>query len=392
MWFFLFAKNGGFEHRPGDFSSYTRSVVSRSRKGLSVAGSKAGGSLWSGTRKNEGGEWMTVDGTNTVSYSGVDSYDDRGMKESIKEEERRRKQQKLERELIIKEEKMRFAARSVVARNEKGRKGILAKRGWGGSHSFSYEDDFTDYGDGVTLLGDDDGHEMREVHEERERGGKYSPYKDNKSPSTPKSKRNNKNRGRKVSMPGGFGGVEQIMEEVELEGDEEIDTPTKAHRGHRSRGEDVENGDDIKAYRYEKVARVGGMNRRTESSAFDRSVSGSEVSYASPIHKNVTSPRSPTSPGLKSAEQKAKDEAAKMERQWRREARRAAADVARENGRTIDMTPVGAGIGGIRRSSRSPTKMRNSRLASGENYTFSSPTSDREGQKESYLDAYRPKR
>ena len=101
LWFFFWAKNGGFQFQEGDWDDYKSTVLRR--KGPD------GRTLSNATKSTKLGG-STIAGTQHFKWA---------------------KQQ----------------ARSVVSYDEKGRKGILAQRGWGKTHSITYGDNFTNYGD-----------------------------------------------------------------------------------------------------------------------------------------------------------------------------------------------------------------------------------------------------
>ena len=210
LWFFFWAKNGGFQWQEGDWDDYKSTVLRR--KGPD------GKTLSNATRSTKLGGGSVVHG------------------------------------------QARWAAKSVIARDEKGRKGILGKRGFGGSHSIGYSDDFTQYNGGNRM------DEMSEVSSQADR-----------------------------SRRGGGGG----------------------HHSKRYRDK------DIKHYRHEKAAKVGGMNRSADGSHFD---------YSDTMTERSTEPLTNADKKRTSrAEKKAEEEATRMERKWRQEAERAAAILAREN-------------------------------------------------------------
>lgn len=220
IWFFFWAKNGGFQFQEGDWDDYKSTVLRR--KGPD------GKTLSNATKSTKLGGG-TIRGSQHYNWA---------------------KQQ----------------ARSVVSKDEKGRKGILAKRGWGNSHSVTYSDDFTDtlgtrtVTDGMTEIGADD-----------------TTY---------------------------YGG----------------------HHSKRYRDRDV------KSYKKEKPARVGGMNRVADSAYTD--TDRSDVMTETVLTESSEQPMIPKSDMEKEkqrAERKARHEAAKMERRWKREAEEAAAALAAES-------------------------------------------------------------
>lgn len=214
IWFFFHAKNGGFVWRRGDWEDYKSTVL---------------------RRRGPDGKLLS-NATPSTKLGGGSIV--RGYGQA------------------------RWAAKSVVGRDERGRKGVLGKRGFGGSHSLGYSDNFTNFD------GDERRDEMSEV----------------------------------ASTRGGYGG---------------------GHHAHRYRDRDV------REYRNEKVARVGGMNREAD---------GSQVSYSDAMTERSTEPlvrpsRNTTNDKDKKRaklERKAQEEAERMERKWRKEAERAAASLAKE--------------------------------------------------------------
>lgn len=216
LWFFFWAKNGGFKYQEGDWDDYKSTVLRRKGpdgKTLSNAtkSTKLGGSTIAGTQHYK---WQ------------------------------------------------KQAARSVVGRDEKGRKGVRAKRGWAKTHSVLYSDDY---------------------------------------------------------MTESFG-TETVSDMTELR--TEHDHSTHHSKRYRDR--------DVQQYKKEKPARVGGLNRIADGdgSHFGTTINGSEtMSEASEqplIQRNKEKEK-------ERAERKAREEAARMERRWKREAEEAAAALAREN-------------------------------------------------------------
>ncbi|KAG9527750.1 hypothetical protein KCU93_g4930, partial [Aureobasidium melanogenum] len=216
IWFFFHAKNGGFHWQQGDFEDWKSTVL----------------------RKKD------ANGNTIYSARSVVSRPSKGE---------------------------RFAAKSVVGYDEKGRKGIMAVRGFGGSHSVYYSDGFTQYS------GDD---AMTSVS------------------------RNNEKRAPKIR--GGY-----------------MEAPTTTDHSRRYRDR------DLRDYKHEKPARVGGMNRSADGTQYDytdRSETLTEItetSSSAPILSSSERKR-------QKAEKKAADDAARMERKWRKEAERAAAALAKE--------------------------------------------------------------
>ncbi|KAH0158942.1 hypothetical protein KCU67_g7321, partial [Aureobasidium melanogenum] len=216
IWFFFHAKNGGFHWQQGDFEDWKSTVL----------------------RKKD------ANGNTIYSARSVVSRPSKGE---------------------------RLAAKSVVGYDEKGRKGIMAVRGFGGSHSVYYSDGFTQYS------GDD---AMTSVS------------------------RNDEKRAPKIR--GGY-----------------MEAPTTTDHSRRYRDR------DLRDYKHEKPARVGGMNRSADGTQYDytdRSETLTEItetSSSAPILSSSERKR-------QKAEKKAADDAARMERKWRKEAERAAAALAKE--------------------------------------------------------------
>nr|POF07162.1 hypothetical protein CFP56_31786 [Quercus suber] len=216
LWFFFWAKNGGFQFRQGDWDDYKSTVLRRKGpdgRTLSNAtkSTKLGGSTIAGTQRYK---WQ------------------------------------------------KQAARSVVGRDEKGRKGVLAKRGWANTHSILYSDDYQTVSFGTETVTD-----MTETRTETE----YSP----------------------------------------------------AHHSKRYQDRDVQQ------YKREKPARVGGLNRIADGSHFDsdtnRSETMTDLSTEPLVQKRQDREQ-------ERAERKAREDAARMERRWKKDAEEAAAALARENG------------------------------------------------------------
>ncbi|KAK3105528.1 hypothetical protein LTR53_018257, partial [Teratosphaeriaceae sp. CCFEE 6253] len=110
LWFFFWAKNGGFKYQQGDWDDYKSTVLRR--KGPD------GKTLSNATKSTKLGY-----GASTI--AGTQHY-------------RWQKQ----------------AAKSVVSRDEKGRKGITAKRGWAKTHSILYSDDYMTESFGTATVSD----------------------------------------------------------------------------------------------------------------------------------------------------------------------------------------------------------------------------------------------
>ncbi|KAK4540123.1 hypothetical protein LTR36_009788 [Oleoguttula mirabilis] len=216
LWFFFWAKNGGFHYQQGDWDDYKSTVLRRKGpdgKTLSNAtkSTKLGGSTIAGTQHYK---WQ------------------------------------------------KQAAQSVVGRDEKGRKGVRAKRGWAKTHSVLYSDDYMTESFGTETVSD-----MTELRTEADYSG-----------------------------------------------------------GHSKRYRDR----DVQQYKKEKPARVGGLNRVADGngSHFGTTIAGSETmseTSEQPLMQKTKEREQ------ERAERKAREEAAKMERRWRREAEEAAAALAREN-------------------------------------------------------------
>ncbi|KAH0393281.1 hypothetical protein KCU89_g12576, partial [Aureobasidium melanogenum] len=216
IWFFFHAKNGGFHWQQGDFEDWKSTVL----------------------RKKD------ANGNTIYSARSVVSRPSKGE---------------------------RLAAKSVVGYDEKGRKGIMAVRGFGGSHSVYYSDGFTQYS------GDD---AMTSVS------------------------RNDEKRAPKIR--GGY-----------------MEAPTTTDHSRRYRDR------DLRDYKHEKPARVGGMNRSADGTQYDytdRSETLTEITETSSSAPILSS----SERKLQKAEKKAADDAARMERKWRKEAERAAAALAKE--------------------------------------------------------------
>lgn len=259
IWFFFWAKNGGFHWRQGDWDDYKSTVLRR--KGPD------GKTLSNATKSTKLGGG-TIAGTQSIAWA-------------------------------------KHQARSVVGRDEKGRKGILATRGWGKTHSVTYKDDFTDY---TTTYG------SRTVTTDE-------------------------------------------MTELRTEADTEYHGPN-SHGHHSKRYRDR----DVKQYKKEKPARVGGMNRVADSdaydsTAYDRSDVMTETVLSDSSHQNLL-PKRDEEKEKERAERKARHEAAKMERRWKREAEAAAAALAAEANRPPPPPPVHASSP---RKSSSPSKPASSR-------------------------------
>lgn len=174
-------------------------------------------------------------------------------------------------------------ARSVVGYDEKGRKGITAQRGWGKTHSlWSGDTSYQNETFGTQTISD-----MTEIRD------------------NPSSHQHQHHSSRHHS---------------------------EGHHSKRYRDRDVQD------YKRERPARVGGLNRIADGSHIDTSVEGSVASSAEPILNRPGAPgrSSPAKDRDKErAERRAREEAARMERRWKKEAEEAAAALARESARAI---------------------------------------------------------
>lgn len=231
IWFFFFAKNGGFHFEDGDWEDYKSTVLRR--KGPD------GRTLTNATKSTKLGG-STIVGTQHFKWA-------------------------------------KQTAKSVVSYDEKGRKGILAKRGWGKTHSIMYGDDFTDYGDGRTRYQDvrSRADEMTEV--------------------------------RTIRMP-------------------------SHHRSHSKHRRDR----DVQDYKKEKPARVGGLNRVPDGSHIDTTNTDVSDVYSENSERPILNKKNRDREHDKDrAERRARAEAGKMERRWKREAEEAAAALAQESARSL---------------------------------------------------------
>ncbi|KAK6425368.1 hypothetical protein LTR95_016280 [Oleoguttula sp. CCFEE 5521] len=310
IWFFFWAKNGGFHFQQHDWDDYKSTVLRR--KGPD------GKTLSNATKSTRLGGGSVVHGQDYMRAKSV--------------------------------------ARTVVGKDEKGRKGILAKRGWGKTHSvWGGSDEYQTESWGTETVSD----EMTELRSD-------SPYKDR-------------------------------------------------DEGHGKRYRDR----DVHHYKREKVARVGGLNRVADGSHYDYTNSDRSDAYtdvsAEPLVSKTRKPsarasqqpahttRDHTRNAHEEAERNAKIEAAKMERRWKREAEEAAASLARENNhrapspRKVSTPATGSpSAQKLRRDSRSASpKKRDFSYQQGapsevlsSAYTGSNSESQRTA---SYYDAYRPR-
>ena len=218
LWFFFWAKNGGFHYQEGDWDDYKSTVLRR--KGPD------GKTLSNATKSTKLGYGAsTIAGTQHFKWQ-------------------------------------KQAAKSVVGKDEKGRKGVLAKRGWAKTHSILYSDDY---------------------------------------------------------MTESFG-TETVSDMTEMR------TEPDTNHGHSKRYRDR----DVQQYKKEKVARVGGLNRMADGSHFGTTIAGSETMSDASSQPMLPKERNKEKEKER-AERKAREEAARMERRWKKEAEEAAALIAREN-------------------------------------------------------------
>lgn len=288
IWFFFHAKNGGFQWQENDWDDYKSTVLRR-----------------------KGPDGKTLSNATKSTRLGGGS-------------------------IIARHD--RLAAMTVVGYDEKGRKGIRAKRGFGGTHSVYYSDDFSQY----TGSRADDMSEAGTLpgHHRTHRGG-----------------------------------------------DEKHDSGK--HHAHRYRDRDVQH------YRKEKPARVGGMNKPADGSNYDFSDTMTQItestnrSTANLIKDHPRDQRSTDERKRVKAEKKAHDEAARMERKWRKEAEAAARAIARENA----PSPVPPQQAHRKRGdSRSGSlKKRDYSFSNGQDEIATAYSGESGNRSSSYYDAYRPK-
>ncbi|CAD0094204.1 unnamed protein product [Aureobasidium vineae] len=202
IWFFFHARNGGFHWQQGDFEDWKSTVL---------------------RKKDANG--------NTI-------YSARSVVSRPRKSDR-------------------IAAKSVVGYDEKGRKGVMAVRGFGGSHSVYYSDGFTQYsGDRSDAM--------------------TSISRNEKRSAAPKIR----------------GGYTQAP------------TTTDHSRRYRDR--------DLREYKHEKPARVGGMNRSADGTSYDytdRSDTATEMTE--------TSSHAPILSSHDRKRQKAEKELQKTLREWK---------------------------------------------------------------------------
>ncbi|KAF2764316.1 hypothetical protein EJ03DRAFT_331935 [Teratosphaeria nubilosa] len=302
IWFFFWAKNGGFQFRQGDWEDYKSTVLRR--KGPD------GKTLSNATKSTKLGGGSSIAGTQQYKWAKAE-------------------------------------AKSVVGRDEKGRKGIRAKRGWAKTHSILYSDDY-----------------QKETFRDSE-------------------------------------GTVSDMTEIT-----EANTEYNAHdRRYRDR--------DVRDYKREKPARVGGLNRAADGSHLGTTIAGSETMSESSEQPLISREQRAANREKERAERKAREDAAKMERRWKREAEEAAAALARENARP---PPAPAHTSGTTKKSATPSSAKPSaskqRSASRSNsprkretrdFSYTSgpaseilstaytPTESSGKRTSSYYDAYRPR-
>ncbi|KAI7238007.1 hypothetical protein KC330_g2862 [Hortaea werneckii] len=128
IWFFFWAKNGGFKYQEGDWEDYKSTVLRR--KGPD------GKTLSNATKSTKLGGGSSIAGTQHYKWQ-------------------------------------QQAARSVIGRDEKGRKGITAKRGWAKTHSILYDDDYMTESFGTNTVSD-----MTEIRSEADFNGHGKRYRD----------------------------------------------------------------------------------------------------------------------------------------------------------------------------------------------------------------------
>ncbi|GAB7350121.1 hypothetical protein MBLNU459_g0785t1 [Dothideomycetes sp. NU459] len=303
IWFFFHAKNGGFVWQNGDWDDYKSTVLRR--KGPD------GKTLSNATKSTKLG------GGSIVAHQA------------------------------------RWAAKSVVGYDEKGRKGILGKRGFGNSHSVTYRDTFSDVSGSRA---DDMSEAMSQIgRDPRIRGG-----------------------GGRTKGPASAAG---------------------GHHANRYRDRDVRD------YRHEKAATVGGMNRQADGSHFgysDRSETMTEISDRSTAP--ILTKKEKEDKKRTKAERRAHEEAARMERKWRKEAELAAAALAHEHEQASASKPKSKAKAPAASPSKPPTSAKRERRGSRSNspqkrdYSFSRGDDDGAStvpssttRSASYYEAYRPR-
>lgn len=320
IWFFFHAKNGGFHWQQGDWDDYKSTVMRR--KGLD-------GKTFSNATKS-----TKLGGGSIVNHQ------------------------------------ERWAAKSVVGYDEKGRKGILGKRGFAGTHSVTYSDSFSDISGSRA---DTMSQAMSQIgRDPRIRGG---------------GGRNHRPATRSGGGGGGGGGGRT----------------SGGHHANRYRDRDVRD------YKHEKAATVGGMNRAADSSTFgysDRSETATEISDRSTAPILTKAERDARK--RDKAERRAHEEAARMERKWRKESELAAAALAREQDEAAASSKAKAKAAKAKAKgpaapssakrttdhrsasrSKSPQKKRDYSFSRGDDAASSVPSST--NRSASYYEAYRPR-
>lgn len=290
IWFFFWAKNGGFKFQNDDWDDYKSTVLRR--KGPD------GKTLSNATKSTRLGGGSVVHGQDYMREKSI--------------------------------------AATVIGRDEKGRKGIRAKRGFAKTHSVWGDDDYMTESWGTTTVSD---------------------------------------------------GMTEVMTEY-----------TGNTNDHSKRYRDR----DIHQYKREKPARVGGLNRVADGSHYDHTNSERSDAYtdtSSNSHRKEKSTRDHVRSAHDDAERRAKIEAHKMERRWKKEAEEAVAAIARENGETPPPKRSSApsskpAAHKQRRDSRShsPKKRDFSYQKGPESESLSTAyTASNSGRTASYYDAYRPR-
>jgi len=290
IWFFFWAKNGGFSFQNEDWDDYKSTVLRR--KGPD------GKTLSNATKSTRLGGGSVVHGQDYMREKSI--------------------------------------AATVIGRDEKGRKGIRAKRGFAKTHSVWGDDDYMTESWGTTTVSD---------------------------------------------------GMTEVMTEY-----------TGNTNDHSKRYRDR----DIHQYKREKPARVGGLNRVADGSHYDHTNSERSDAYtdtSSNSHRKEKSTRDHVRSAHDDAERRAKIEAHKMERRWKKEAEEAVAAIARENGEKPPPKRSSApsskpAAHKQRRDSRShsPKKRDFSYQKGPESESLSTAyTASNSGRTASYYDSYRPR-
>lgn len=260
IWFFFWAKNGGFQFQDGDWDDYKSTVLRR--KGPD------GKTLSNATKSTKLGGGSVVHG-----------QDYRVAKSQ---------------------------ARTIIGRDEKGRKGILGKRGFAKTHSVTYSDDYMTESWGTQTVSDE-------------------------------------------------------MSEVRTEPDY---TPLNHHHQHKPSGHHSKrySDRDVKQYKREKPARVGGLNRIADGagSHFDASTTDRSDTYTEASQEHLLSAQARREREQEKAERHARIEAAKMERRWKKEAEEAAAALARENATMSRPPKISSAVPAAKPASSKPRESRRS--------------------------------